>query len=143
MEHPDFDFKVYESSPAVYGLVTTKDPMAEALDEYLTKDMDATGAMHHGVLSMLRRIHETGYDAFIAKAEAEIPDRVCETSEEQIIAEVDAASAEWQAKLNSGYDPQAELLKHIPANDIIHVDANDPESVRRAGNELKRRLDKL
>ncbi len=139
-EHPDFDFSVYESATGVYGLVTTKHPMAKALDDALTKDLDATGAMHHGCISMLAKIHRDGYEGFIGKAEAEVPDRVYETTMEQITAEVDAAEAEWLAKLATGDDPMEEILQTIGPENIIQVDFDDPDSLDDAAREIARRI---
>ena len=141
LDHPDFDFSVYESSPQVFGVVTTKHPMAKELDDCLIRDLDCTGAMHHGALSMLLKIHENGYDAFIRRAEAEVPDRVYETTMEQLTAEMDAAEAEWTAKLNTGFDPMADMIEKIGPENIIHLDPENPDSMADAADEIKRRLE--
>ena len=115
--------------------------LREALDDAMTQDLDCTGAMHHGALSMLIKIHEDGYDAFIQRAEAEVPDRVSETTIDQITAEVDAADAEWRAKLATGHDPMKELLDEIGPENIIHLDPEDPQSMTDAAAEIKKRIE--
>ena len=40
--------------------------------------------------------------------------------------------AEWQVKLDGGYDPVAAILSKIPPENIIHVNTSDPESMSQA-----------
>lgn len=45
-----------------------------------------------------------------------------------------------QLKLDSGYDPLAELFKNFPMEDVITIDSSNPESLKKAAEEIARRM---
>ncbi|GAH67425.1 unnamed protein product, partial [marine sediment metagenome] len=47
---------------------------------------------------------------------------------------------EWQLKLDGGFNPLAELFKTVPMDDVITMDPKDPESIKRAAEEIARRM---
>lgn len=136
---PDFDWAGYQSYQNVYGLVSSKNTDAKDLDKVLSAAAlnDMTGAMHQAVISHLRYIHQHGYDSWLAEASKDDPDRVYETSPEELDSIIAVSQAEWAVKLSQGYDP----FKDIPAENIIIVDPDNPESMEIAAEELKRRLE--
>jgi hypothetical protein len=139
-EHPNFDFRVYKSSPQVFGLCIGEGETAEALDKAVCAGVDPSGAMHHAVISHLAYIQKHGYDGWLAQAEkqgATLYERPDEAELDKIIL---LAQIQWQLKLDGGYNPMAELFKNVPMDDVIIVDPNNPESLKRAAEELARRL---
>jgi len=138
-EHPNFDFRVYSSNPQVFGLCIGEGVDAESLDEAVCEGTEPSGAMHHAVISHLAYIHKHGYDGWISEAEKNGM-TIYETKEEDINNTLLISQIEWQLKLDGGYNPLAELFKNIPMDDVISIDPNDPESMKRAAEEIARRI---
>ena len=139
-EHPDFDFGEYKSYRNVYGICEGSDRTKE-LDEIITTGVKPSGAMHQFVISHLAYIHKYGHDAWIAEAEKRDNSRVHELpTEDELEKEVLISQIEWQLKLDRGYNPMAELFRNVPMEDVITVDPNDPDSIRKAAEEIARRM---
>ena len=139
-EHPSFDFQVYKSSPQVFGLCIGEGETAEALDKAVCEGVEPSGAMHHAVIRHLAYIHTHGYDQWLADAEkggATLYERQVEEDLDKVIM---MAQIEWQLKLDGGYNPLAELFKTIPLEDAIVVDSKDPGSIKKAAEEIARRM---
>ncbi|KKK86589.1 hypothetical protein LCGC14_2761730 [marine sediment metagenome] len=141
-DKPDFDWAGYIQYSNIYGIASAESEQAKALDDVLTDGLngDYTGAMHQAVVNHLRHIQELGYDGWLKEAEKhdmkiyEIPE------EDEIDTQLLIYQIEWQLKLDGGYDPMAELFRNIPVEDLIAVDVNDPDSVKRAGEEILKRM---
>ena len=139
-EHPDFDFSVYKVFKGFYGICEGEGESARELDAVISRGIEPSGAMHQAVISHLAYIHKKGYDAWIAEA-GKGGARVYEMpSEEELENEILTAQIEWQLKIDRGYDPMAELFKEFPLKDVITVDSNDPDSIRKAAEEIARRM---
>lgn len=142
-EHPQFNFEAaYRGLKDVYGICIPEKEEAKALDRAVCDGMDATGAMHEAVISHLAYIHSHTYDGWLAAAEKQgctIYERADEDALDNALL---MAEIEWQLKLAGGYNPEAELFKQIPREDVIHVNMSDPDSVRQAVKELVRRIKK-
>ena len=141
-EHTDFDFKGYKSFSNVCGLVIPPETaLAKELDDTLlaASGGDCSGAMHQAVISHLAFIHVNGVDAWLAKAQ-EKGREVIEVDEVDIERQVIIARVEWQLKLDGGYNPMAELFNNIPLEDAISVNPSDPESMRKAAEEIAKRI---
>lgn len=139
-EHPNFDFRVYKSNPQVFGLCIGEGESAEALDKAVCEGVEPSGAMHHAVISHLAYIHKHGYDSWIAEAEKQGATLYERPSEDELDKTILVAQIEWQLKLDGGYNPLAELFKNVPMEDAIVVDPKDPESIKRAADEIARRI---
>ncbi|MBA7700649.1 hypothetical protein ES703_109371 [subsurface metagenome] len=139
-EHPDFDFSVYKSFKNIYGICEGEGDKAKELDEVITKGVEPSGAMHQAVISHLAYIHKHGHDAWIAEAKNHHRKPYEMPSEEELENQILIAHIEWQLKLDGGYNPLAELFKRVPMEDVITVDPNDPESIKRAAEEIARRI---
>lgn len=140
-EHPNFDFHAYRAPARVFGVCIGEGEDAKALDQAITEGMDATGAMHHSVISHLAYIHKHTYEGWLTEAKKQ-GRKIIETTEEEIENEILYAHIEFQLKHDGGYNPVAELFKMIPLEDLITVDVNDPQSVREAVREIARRINK-
>jgi len=140
-EHPDFDFSVYKSLKNIYGICEGEGDKAKELDEVITKGTEPSGAMHQAVISHLAYIHKQGHDAWITEAGKHKGSRIYEMpSEEELERQILIAQIEWQLKLDRGYNPLAELFKNVPVEDVIVVDPSDPESIKKAAEEIARRM---
>jgi len=140
-EHPDFDFSVYKSFRNVYGICEGEGDRAKELDEVICKGVEPSGAMHQAVISHLAYIHKNGHDAWIAEATKRDSSRVCEMpSEEELENKVLISQIEWKLKLDGGLNPHAELFKNVPMEDVISVNPSDPESIKKAAEEIARRI---
>lgn len=140
-EHPDFDFSAYRSYKNVYGICEGKGGKAKELDEVIMKGVEPSGAMHQAVISHLAYIHKHGHDVWIAKATKQDSSGVYEMpSEEELENQILIAAIEWQLKLEGGYNPLAELFKIVPMDDVITLNPGDPESIKRAAEEIARRI---
>lgn len=139
-EHPNFDFRVYRSSPNVFGLCIGEGESAEALDKAVGEGVEPSGAMHHAVISHLAYIHEHGYDGWLAQAEKQSMTIYDMPSEDELDNTILISQIEWQLKLDRGYNPMAELFKNVPLEDVIVVDPNDLESIRVAAEEIAKRM---
>jgi hypothetical protein len=137
-EHPNFDFRVYKSSPKVFGLCIGEGETAEAMDKAVCEGVDPSGAMHHAVISHLAYIHTHGYDQWLADAEKGGATLYERQSDEELERVLLMARIEWQLKLDGGYNPLAELFKHVPLEDVIMVDPKDPESIKKAADKIAR-----
>jgi len=141
-EHPQFSFNGYKSFERIYGVVIPPETqLAKELDDTLlaAAQGDCTGAMHQGVISHLAYIHVKGHDAWLEEA-AKQGREIIEIDEKDIENQVLLARIEWQLKLDGGYNPAAELFKKIPMDDVIRVDPQDPESIKRAAEEIAWRI---
>ena len=140
-EHPDFDFSVYKSLKNTYGICEGEGDKAKELDEVITKGTEPSGAMHQAVISHLAYIHKQGHDAWIAEAGKHDGSRIYEMpSEEELENQILISQIEWQLKLDRGYNPLAELFKNVAPEDIITVDPSNPASIKKAAEELARRI---
>jgi len=139
-EHPDFDFKVYESNPNIVGIMTGKGNDAKELDNVVCEGIEPSGAMHHVVISHLAYIHENSYDGWINEAGKQGATVYELPSEDELDKTILVSQVEWQLKLDSGYNPLAELFKNIPMDDVITVNSDDPESIKKAADEIARRI---
>jgi hypothetical protein len=139
-EHPNFDFRVYASNPNVLGLCIGEGETAKALDAAICDGVEPSGAMHHAVISHLAYIQKHGWEGWVSDAKK----AGMTTYERQLEEELDSiiliAQIEWQLKLDGGYNPLAELFKNVPLEDVITVNLNDPESMKKAADELARRI---
>jgi len=139
-EHPNFDFRVYKSSPQVFGLCIGEGETAEALDKAVYEGVEPSGAMHHAVISHLAYIHKHGYEGWLSEAEKQGATLYEQPSQEELDKTILISQIEWQLKLDRGYNPMVELFKNVPMEDIITVDPNDPESIKKAAEEIARRM---
>lgn len=139
-EHPNFDFKVYKTNPQVFGLCIGEDETAEALDKAVCEGVDPSGAMHHAVISHLAYIHKHGYEGWLTEAEKQGASLYEPPSEEELENTILMSQIEWQLKLDRGYNPMADLFKNVPMEDVIVVDSSDPESIRKAAEEIAKRI---
>jgi len=139
-EHPNFDFRVYKSSPQVFGLCIGEGETAEALDKAVCEGVEPSGAMHHAVISHLAYIQQHGYDNWLAEAEKNGMTLYERENEDELEKTILMAQIEWQLKLDGGYNPMAELFKNVPMDDVITIDPGNPESIKKAAEELARRL---
>ena len=139
-EHPNFDFRVYKSNPQVFGLMIGEGETAEALDKAVCEGVEPSGAMHHAVISHLAYIHKHGYEGWLADAEKGGATLYERQSEEEIDKIILMAQIEWQLKLDGGYNPLAELFKSVPMDDVITVDPTNPESIKKAAEDIARRM---
>ena len=139
-EHPNFDWSAYKEYRGVFGLTIAESCEAKDLDDAISQDVEPSGAMHSAVISHLAYINKHGYDGWLAEAEkqkATIYERPVEEDLDKVIL---IAQVEWQIKLDGGYNPLAELFKHVPMDDVITVDPKDPESIKGAAGEIARRI---
>lgn len=141
-EHPDFNFNDYKVFANVMGSCFSETDAANELSEVITKGIDATGAMHHAVISHLAYIHKHGYDGWLTEGKKNGMKVYERPSEEDLDKTILVSQIEWQLKLDGGYDPMAELFKVIPIEDIIEVDPKDPDSIKKAAEEIARRMKK-
>lgn len=140
-EHPGFDFSAYKSYKKVYGICEGEGDEARQLDEAITKGIESSGAMHHAIITHLAYIHKHGHDAWITEAHKHDKSRVHEIPlEAELENEILIAQIECQLKFDRGYNPVAELLTHVPLENIIFVDPRDPESIRTAAEEIAKRI---
>lgn len=139
-EHPDFNWGGYKEFKNVFGLTMAESSEAEALDKAVCEGVDPSGAMHSGVVNHLAYIHKQGYDAWIAEAVRRGRTIYECPSEEELENTILISQIEWRLKLDGGYNPMAELFKNMPAENIITVDSNSPDSVREAAEKLAQRI---
>lgn len=140
-QHPQFDFSAYRTYRNIYGLATAVTELAKELDDILLAAAhgDSTGAIHQAVVSHLAYIHVNGHDAWLKQAEKQGRE-IIEVDEQEIEKQILLARVEWQLKLDGGYNPAAELFKNVPPEDIISVNPSDPDSMKRAAEEIARRI---
>lgn len=141
--HPNFNWEGYKQYKNIYGLCTAKTDEAKALDEAVCTGVEPSGAMHQAVINHLAYIHKHGYDNWIAEAEKQGATVYEQASEEELNKIILISQIEWQLKLDAGYNPMAELLKNIPMEDVISIDPNDADSIRKAAEEIARRIEKF
>lgn len=139
-EHPIFDFEVYKTNPQVFGLCIGEGESSEALDKAINDGVEPSGAMHHAVISHLAYIHKHGYEGWLEKARKNGRTLYEKEDEEGLEFTILISQIEWQLKLDSGYNPMAELFKNVALEDVITVDSNDPESIKKAAEEIARRI---
>ena len=130
--HPNFDFSVYKTYKGIYGICEGEGREAEALDKAINKGVDSTGAMHQAVISHLAYIHKNGYEKWITEAETQGHKIYERQDEKDLNTIIQKANEEWKAKLDAGYDP----FEGIPKENIISVDMEDTESIRRATEDI-------
>lgn len=135
-EHPNFDFSAYKKYKGIYGLCIGEGEEAEALDKAIEEGMGSTGAMHQAVISHLAYIHANGYDKWVSQAEIQGTTTYEAQSEENLNAIIQKSQEEWQAQIDAGYDPLKDLLEKVPKENIVEVYPDDPESVKRAVEEV-------
>lgn len=139
--NPAFSFRVFMSFKGVYGFISPEgDAAGEALQMALSDGLEenTTGAQMHAVIDLLSRIHKRGYQAWVDEVKIEAPERVYETSDEQIKVEFDASMAEWRASINSGKDPMGDLLAKIPKANWIVIDPDNEDSYREGLNKISK-----
>jgi len=136
---PDFDWSGYRGYKNVYGVVSANNTDAMDLDSVLTAAAlhDMTGAQHQVVVSHLHYIHQHNYEEWLEEITSCHPERVYDTSPEEIDKVIAVSKAEWQVKLDQGYNP----LKDIPAERIITINPDDSDSMEAAVEEIKRRIE--
>ena len=139
-EHPNFDWSAYKEYRGVFGLTIAESCEAKELDDAVCQDVEPSGAMHSAVISHLAYINKHGYDGWIAEAEKQGATLYERLSEDELDKTILVAQIEWQLKLDAGYNPLAELFKNVPMEDAIVVDPKDPESIKRAADEITRRM---
>lgn len=139
-DKPNFDWSGYQTYKNVYGVCEAKNEDAEALYEAIVEGVDPTGAMHQAVISHLAYICKHGHDAWIDEAERQGMKIYEMPSEGELENKILISQIEWQLKLGRGYNPMAELFKNVPLEDVITLDPNDPESIRKAAEEIARRM---
>ncbi len=139
-EHPNFDWSAYKEYRGVIGVTIAESCEAKKLDEAVCQGVEPSGAMHSAVISHLAYINKHGYDGWVAEAEKKGM-TLCERPEEEVLDNtILIAQVEWQLKLDGGYNPLAELFKHVPMDDVITVDSKDPDSIKKAADEIARRM---
>jgi len=136
-DHPSFDWSGYYSYKNIYGICEATSDEAKALDSAICQGVEPSGAMHQGVVNHLAYIHKHGYESWLAEAEKKGRE-IYEISEGEIDKTLLISKIEWQLKLDSGYNPMAELFKQVPKENIISVDSNNPESVKSAAEQIAR-----
>lgn len=137
-EHPNFTFEGYKGYQNVTGIVIPPDTqLAKDLDDVLLKAAqdDTTGAQHQAVISHLAYIQAHGYEKWLEDARHDGGREIIEVNETEVEEQVTKARLEWQQKLASGYNPLAEMLKHIPKDHIIYIDPDNPKSVELAAKK--------
>lgn len=124
---PAFDWSGYTQYQNITGVAFANNKDAKELDEVVTKDIGPTGAQRQAVINHLYYIHAKGYAAWLATAKAN-GRKITETlSLEELEKRIMVAQAEWQAKLDSGYNPLENLLENVPPENIITYDPKHPE----------------
>jgi len=139
-EHPNFDWSAYKEYRGVFGLTIAESCEAKDLDDAVCQDVEPSGAMHSAVISHLAYINRHGYDGWIREAEKQGMTVYDQPSEEDLDKTILIARIEWQLKLDGGYNPLAELFKTVPLEDVITVNPSDPESIKKAAEEIARRI---
>ncbi len=139
-EHPNFDWSAYKEYRGVFGLTIAESSEAKELDDAVGQDVEPSGAMHSAVISHLAYINKHGYDGWTSEAEKQGMTVYEQPSEEELDKTLLIAQVEWQLKLDGGFNPLAELFKAVPMDDVITVDSKDPESIKRAAEEIARRM---
>jgi len=140
-KHLDFDFSSYKSYKHIYGVATAETSLAKELDGVLLAAAQGnyTGAMHQAVVFHLGYIHVHDYENWLEKAR-EKGREIIDVYKDDIENQVLISRIEWQIKLDNGYNPMAELFKKISPEDIISVDPSNPDSMKKAVEEIVRRL---
>ena len=139
-DHPNFDWSAYREYKGVLGVCIATTDEAEELDKAVCEGVKPSGAMCHAVISHLAYIHKHGYDAWLAEAKKKDMTIYDRPSEEELDKIILISHIEWQLKLDRGYNPMAELFKNVPMEDAIIVDPNDPDSIKKAAEEIARRM---
>ncbi len=139
-EHPNFDWTAYKEYRGVFGLAIAESSEAKELDDAVCQDVKPSGAMHSAVISHLAYINKHGYDAWLAEAEKQGMSLYERPEEEDLDKTILMAQIEWQLKLDGGYNPLAELFKTVPMDDVITIDPSNPDSIKKAAEEIARRM---
>jgi len=142
-EHPNFDWSAYKEYRGVFGLTIAESSEAKELDDAVCQDVEPSGAMHSAVISHLAHINKHGYDAWLAEAEKQGWTLYERPEEEDLDKTILIAQIEWQLKLDGGYNPLAELFKTVPMDDVITIDPSNPDSIKKAAEEIARRIRKV
>jgi len=141
--NPDFNWsESYKGSPSLYGLLISESFEAKILDEVIVKDLGSSGAQHQAVIGHLHYIAEHGYQGWIDYFRNELnqADRIYELDESQLEENVKQDIKLWEAKLDAGYDPLANLREIIPEDQWINVNPDDPESMKKG---IKKLIEKI
>lgn len=133
--YPNFDWSGYYSYKNIYGICEATSDEAKALDDAICQGVEPSGAMHQAVVSHLTYIHKHSYKTWLTKAKKQ-DIKIYEIDENELDKILLISQIEWQLKLDSGYNPMAELFKQIPKENIISVNSNDPESVKSAAEQI-------
>ena len=141
-EHPNFDWSAYKQYRGVFGLTIAESSEAKELDDAVCQDVEPSGAMHSAVISHLAHINKHGYDAWLAEAEKRGRTVYDQPSEEDLDKTILIARIEWQLKLDGGYNPLAELFKTVPMDNVITINPSNPNSIKKAAEEIARRMNK-
>ena len=139
-EHPNFDWGAYKEYRGIFGLTIAESSEAKELDDAVCQDVEPSGAMHSAVISHLAYINKHGYDAWLAEAEKQRGTLYERPEEEDLDKTILIAQIEWQLKLDGGYNPLAELFKTVPMDDVITIDPGNPDSIKKAAEEIARRI---
>lgn len=139
-DRPDFNWEGYKEYNNIYGVCTAETEEAKALDEAVCAGVEPSGAMHQAVINHLAYIHKHGYDGWITEGENKGATIYERPSEEELENTILFSQKEWQLKLDGGYNPLAELFKSIPMDNVIIVDPSDPESIKKAAEEIAKRI---
>jgi len=139
-EHPNFDWSAYKEYRGVFGLTIAESSEAKELDDAVCQDVEPSGAMHSAVISHLAYINKHSYDAWLAEAEKQGRTLYERPEEEDLDKTILIAQIEWQLKLDGGYNPLAELFKTVPMDDVITIDPSNPDSIKKAAEEIARRM---
>jgi len=142
-EHPNFDWSAYKEYRGVFGLTIAESSEAKELDDAVCQDVEPSGAMHSAVISHLAYINKHGYDAWLAEAEKQGRTLDERPEEEDLDKTILIAQIEWQLKLDGGYNPLAELFKTVPMDNVITIDPSNPDSIKKAAEEIARRIRKV
>jgi len=141
-EHPNFDWNAYKEYRGVFGLTIAESSEAKELDDAVCQDVEPSGAMHSAVISHLAHINKHGYDGWIREAKKRGRTVYDQPSEEDLDKTILIARIEWQLKLDGGYNPLAELFKTVPMDNVITINPSNPDSIKKAAEEIARRMNK-
>ena len=136
-DKPNFDWNSYRAYRGIYGVCIAESAESKALDEAICGGVDSTGAMHQAVISHLSYIHQHGHEAWLEEAQKHGRE-IIEVDEAQIEHTIEVANAAWQAELAAGRNPLAELLKDVPSENVVIINPENPESVKRAAERIAR-----